>query len=168
MELRAHRVEVAHGGRRSLADVSAAFTLGTRALVLGRAGAGKTLLLKALAGLVPPSAGEVRWDGEDVAALTAARRRERQAAFGMVFQTDALFDSLSVLDNVLLPLRNRGVPESQALARGREVLQAVGLAHAADTLPELPFARWLLLREGALVHDGAPAPAQLEALEAAP
>lgn len=231
MDLRAHRIEVTHAGRRSLAGVSAAFSAGTRALVLGRAGAGKTLLLKALAGLVQPSAGEVRWDGEDVVRLSAARRRERQAAFGMVFQTDALFDSLSVLDNVLLPLRNRGVPEAQALARGHEVLQAVGLAHAAGTLPELlsggmrkraglaraiaarpsvlladdpfagldpgtarqvaevllavagegtllvaapepppelPFGRWLLLREGALVHDGPPEPAQLEALEAAP
>ena len=220
-----------HARRLSLAGVSAAFAPGTRALVLGRAGAGKTLLLKALAGLVLPTRGEVRWDGEDVAGLSPARRRERQAAFGMVFQTDALFDSLSVLDNVLMPLRRRHFPEAQALARGREVLQAVGLSHAEGTLPEnlsggmrkrvglaralaarpsvlladdpfagldpgtarqvaavllavagegtllvaapepppeLPFGRWLLMREGRLVHDGPPAPRELEELEEAP
>jgi phospholipid/cholesterol/gamma-HCH transport system ATP-binding protein len=137
MDLRATEVEVLHAGRRSLAGVSTAFAPGTRALVLGRAGAGKTLLLKALAGLVLPTRGEVRWDGEDVAQLGPARRRERQAAFGMVFQTDALFDSMSVLDNVLLPLRRRRVPEAQALQRGEQVLAAVGLSHAAQTLPEL-------------------------------
>jgi phospholipid/cholesterol/gamma-HCH transport system ATP-binding protein len=231
MDLRAHRVDVEHAGRRSLAGVSAAFAPGSRALVLGRAGAGKTLLLKALAGLVLPRRGEVLWDGQDVARLDAAERRERQAAFGFVFQTDALFDSMSVLDNVLLPLRRRGVPEAQALARGREVLQAVGLAHAADKLPELlsggmrkraglaralaarpsvlladdpfagldpgtarqvagvllavaggstllvaapeaprelPFERWIVMHDGHLVHDGAPAPEQLEAVEGAP
>ncbi len=231
MDLRAQGVVVEHARRRSLADVSAAFAPGTRALVLGRAGAGKTLLLKVLAGLVLPSRGQVLWAGEDVAGLSPARRRERQAAFGMVFQTDALFDSLSVLDNVLMPLRRRHVPEDQALARGREVLQQVGLAHAERTLPEnlsggmrkrvglaralaarpsvlladdpfagldpgtarqvaevllevagagtllvaapepppeLPFARWLLMREGSLVHDGPPSPQRLEELEALP
>jgi phospholipid/cholesterol/gamma-HCH transport system ATP-binding protein len=231
MDLRAQGVDVEHARRLSLAGVSASFAPGTRALVLGRAGAGKTLLLKALAGLVLPTRGSVRWDDEDVARLSPARRRERQAAFGMVFQTDALFDSLSVLDNVLMPLRRRHVPEAQALTRGREVLQAVGLAHAEGTLPEnlsggmrkrvglaralaarptvlladdpfagldpgtarqvasvllevagdgtllvaapepppeLPFGRWLLMREGRLVHDGPPAPQQLEELEAAP
>ena len=231
MDLRAQGVDVEHARRLSLTAVSAAFAPGTRALVLGRAGAGKTLLLKALAGLVLPTRGSVRWDGEDVAGLSPARRRERQAAFGMVFQTDALFDSLSVLDNVLMPLRRRHVPEARALERGREVLQAVGLAHAEQTLPEnlsggmrkrvglaralaarpsvlladdpfagldpgtarqvaavllevagegtllvaapepppeLPFGRWLLMREGRLVHDGAPAPRALEELEEVP
>lgn len=221
MELCAQELVVERGARRVLREVECVVEPGTRALVLGRSGAGKTLLLKALAGLVAPSAGRVCWDGQEVARLRAAERRERQAAFGMVFQTDALFDSLTVRQNVLLPLERRGVRREEAQARADEVLRAVGLGHAAQALPEqlsggmrkraglaralaarprvlladdplagldpgtarqvaqvllevagtgtllvaapepppeLPLPRWLWLREGALVHDGPPAP----------
>ena len=136
MELRADRLTVRRGTRTVLRQVDCVLPPGTRALVLGRSGAGKTTLLKALAGLVPSSEGSVRWDGQEVARLSAAERRARQAAFGMVFQTDALFDSLTVRENVLLPLRNRGVGPEEAEARAREVLQAVGLREAANALPE--------------------------------
>jgi phospholipid/cholesterol/gamma-HCH transport system ATP-binding protein len=136
MELRADRLTVRRGARSVLREVDCVLPPGSRALVLGRSGAGKTTLLKALAGLVPASAGSVRWDGQEVARLSAAERRTRQAAFGMVFQTDALFDSLTVRQNVLLPLRNRGVGQEEAHARAGEVLQAVGLLEAADVLPE--------------------------------
>ncbi len=136
MELRADRLTVRRGARSVLREVDCVLPHGSRALVLGRSGAGKTTLLKALAGLVPASEGSVRWDGQEVARLSAAQRRERQAAFGMVFQTDALFDSLTVRDNVLLPLRNRGVTAEEAQARANEVLQAVGLLEAANALPE--------------------------------
>jgi phospholipid/cholesterol/gamma-HCH transport system ATP-binding protein len=136
MELRADRLTVRRGARSVLREVSCVLPHGSRALVLGRSGAGKTTLLKALAGLVPASEGSVRWDGQEVARLSAAERRTRQAAFGMVFQTDALFDSLTVRENVLLPLRNRGVGPAEAEARAGEVLEAVGLREAANTLPE--------------------------------
>ena len=68
--------------------------------------------------------------------MAPAAKRARQAAFGMVFQTDALFDSLTVRRNVLLPLERRRVPREEAEARADEVLRAVGLAEAANTLPE--------------------------------
>jgi phospholipid/cholesterol/gamma-HCH transport system ATP-binding protein len=136
MELRADRLTVKLGARTVLGDVSCALPLGTRALVLGRSAAGKTVLLKALAGLVSPASGAVTWEGQEVARLSQDERRRRQAAFGMVFQTDALFDSLTVRQNVLLPLRRRRVPEEDAQARALEVLRAVGLQEAADVLPE--------------------------------
>lgn len=136
MELHADKLTVRRGARLVLHGVDCVLPAGTRALVLGRSGAGKTTLLKALAGLVPASEGSVRWDTQEVARLSSAERRARQAAFGMVFQTDALFDSLTVRQNVLLPLRRRRVPEEAAQARATEVLRAVGLLEAADTLPE--------------------------------
>jgi phospholipid/cholesterol/gamma-HCH transport system ATP-binding protein len=136
MELRADRLTVRQGARIVLGHVDCVVPPGTRALVLGRSGAGKTTLLKSLAGLIPASEGMVRWDGQEVARLSPAERRARQAAFGMVFQTDALFDSLTVRENVLLPLRRRHVPPQEAEARAQEVLQAVGLRDAADVLPE--------------------------------
>ncbi len=136
MELRADRLTVRRGARGGLKAVDCVLQAGSRALVLGRSGAGKTTLLKALAGLVPAAEGQVRWDGQEVARLSSAERRSRQAAFGMVFQTDALFDSLTVRENVLLPLRRRRVPPAEAEARATEVLLAVGLWEAAHVLPE--------------------------------
>lgn len=136
MELRADRLSVLRGARPVLRDVSCTLPPGSRVLMLGRSGAGKTTLFKALAGLVTPSSGHVLWNGEDVARMAPAEKRARQAAFGMVFQTDALFDSMTVRRNVLLPLECRRVPRDEAEARADEVLRAVGLTEAADALPE--------------------------------
>ncbi|NVJ22064.1 ATP-binding cassette domain-containing protein [Myxococcus sp. AM011] len=136
MDLRAEALTVKHGARTVLADVRCALPPGTQALLLGRSGSGKTTLLKSLAGLVAPFGGQVLWDGQDVARLSPSARRERQSSFGMVFQTDALFDSMTVRQNVLLPLVRRRVPQAEAEARADEVLLAVGLRDAADTMPE--------------------------------
>lgn len=136
MELRTDSVSVRQNGRSLLREVACTLPPGSRVLVLGRSGAGKTTLLKALAGLVTPASGQVLWNGEDVARMAPAGKRSGQAAFGMVFQTDALFDSLTVRRNVLLPLERRRVPREEAEARADEVLRAVGLAEAADALPE--------------------------------
>ena len=136
MELHADRLSVRRGARSVLREVSCVLPHGSRALVLGRSGAGKTTLLKVLAGLLPPTSGTVLWEGQDVTHLSQGERRQRQAAFGFVFQTDALFDSLTVRENVLLPLRNRGMGLEEAEARAGEVLAAVGLREAANALPE--------------------------------
>lgn len=136
MDLRADRLTVRLGARDVLQDVDCALPMGSRVLVLGRAGAGKTTLLKALAGLVPASRGAVLWNGREVARLSREERRREQSSFGMVFQTDALFDSLTVRENVLFPMVRRHVPEDEAQARALEVLRAVGLQDAADALPE--------------------------------
>lgn len=125
------------GAVRALADVTLEVPAGSRLILTGPAGGGKTSLLKCLAGLVRPTAGAVTWDGRDVASLARDERRAAQVAFGMVFQTDALFDSMTVLDNVLLPLRKRGVEEGEAKARALEALERVGLRDAALKRPEV-------------------------------
>lgn len=136
MELSAEAVSVRHGPILALAEVSLRVRPAERVLLLGWTGAGKTSLLKVLAGLRRPDGGAVRWEDEDPWALTPAQRRAHQAAFGMVFQADALFDSLSVLQNVELPLLRRGTPPPEATARAREVLADVGLAEAMAAFPE--------------------------------
>lgn len=136
MDLRAEDVAVRHGSIEALAGVSVHLRPGERVLLLGPAGGGKTTLLKVLAGLRAPERGVVRWDGEDVYRLPAPERKRRQAALGMVFQTDALFDSMSVLENVLLPLIRRGHPRAEALPAAREALEAVGLSDASARRPE--------------------------------
>lgn len=133
MHLGAQDLTVHWQGRPALDGVSLALPAGTQALVLGRSGAGKTALLKSLAGLVPQALPAIRWDGQPVQARSL---QERQSAFGMVFQSDALFDSATVRQNVEYPLLRRGAPPREASARAGEALAEVGLLDAADRLPE--------------------------------
>ncbi|MFZ5441231.1 MAG: ABC transporter ATP-binding protein [Myxococcota bacterium] len=136
MRLSTHHLSQHFGAVRAFDDLTLDFPVGSRTVLWGPAGGGKTSLLKCLTGLAQPSAGEVRWDERTVATLTPLERRELQVAFGMVFQSDALFDSLTVLDNVLLPLRKRKVPEAEARQRAEEVLARVGLSKALEKHPE--------------------------------
>ncbi len=129
-------VSVRYDDVLALNDVTIEIVPGTKVVLWGAAASGKTTLLKALAGLVRPSLGHVRWGAEDPAMLSSAARRELQSGFGMVFQSDALFDSMSVLDNVLMPLRKRRVPEAEAQTRAFEALSRVGLREAANKRPE--------------------------------
>lgn len=136
MRLSTHHLSQHFGAVRALEDVTLDFPVGSRTVLWGPAGGGKTSLLKCLTGLALPTGGEVRWDEQRVSAMSPLQRRELQVAFGMVFQSDALFDSLTVLDNVLLPLRKRKVPEPEALARAEEAIARVGLSKARQKHPE--------------------------------
>ncbi len=136
MDLRTSDLAIVHDSVEALGGVSLSIPSGTHALVLGPHASGKTTLLKALAGLHRPTRGQVFWGQKDVVHLPPAERRERQAAFGMVFQTDALFDSMTVLDNAMLPLVRRDVPRDRAREKAEAVVAAVGLAHVKGLRPE--------------------------------
>ena len=136
MDLGLKSVSVSFGNVVALDDVCLELPAGSQAVLWGPAGGGKTTLLKVLAGLVLPTRGDVRWGDAHVTSLSEEARREAQAAFGFVFQTDALFDSMSVLDNVRLPLKKRGVADAEATRRAHEVLEQVGLLAAAGKRPE--------------------------------
>jgi phospholipid/cholesterol/gamma-HCH transport system ATP-binding protein len=103
-------------------------------LVLGPSLAGKSTLLKALAGLLP-SEGEIAL-GETALWARGSVVVEAQRQMGVVFQSEALFDSLSVLENVALPLLRRGVKNAAAAERARECLREVSLSEAEAKLPE--------------------------------
>lgn len=132
--IEARELSVGFGGRTVLGPLSGEFGAGVL-LVAGPAQSGKTTLLKALCGLLAPATGSVVVDGTDL-----ARGEEERAAarlhFGMVFQTDALFDSLDAQANAALPLLRRGVPRAEAQERAREALAQVGLAGHERALPE--------------------------------
>jgi phospholipid/cholesterol/gamma-HCH transport system ATP-binding protein len=137
VRLAAESLVVRRGNQAVFSGLCWTLEPGARALVTGAAQSGKTTLLKALAGLVPAEAGCVTWDGRAVSSLDTRGRRALQSQFGLVFQSDALFDSRTVLDNVLLPLVRRGVSLDAAHERATTVLADVGLASAAALLPEV-------------------------------
>lgn len=106
---------------------------GEALLIFGPSLAGKTALLKALVGLAPAQ-GRVRVGDVEVDLATARVDDRLRSQVGMVFQNDALFDALTVAENVGLPLERRGVRDADI--RIREALRGVGLTDAAQKLPE--------------------------------
>jgi ABC-type Fe3+/spermidine/putrescine transport system ATPase subunit len=103
-----------------LEDVSLEVADGETVAVLGPSGSGKSTLLRAIAGLVEPAAGDIRWDGKSVIDVPTHRR-----GFGLMFQGYALFPHMTVADNVGFGLRMAGRPDPEAV---EAALAAVGLA----------------------------------------
>jgi phospholipid/cholesterol/gamma-HCH transport system ATP-binding protein len=132
-------------------------------VLLGGSGSGKTVLMKHLEGLLVPDAGTVRVAGHEV---SSGDRREREAVhhvIGVAFQAGALFDSLSVYDNVAFPLREQlQLPAAEVEARVNNTLALLGLSDAARLLPaalsggmrkRVAFARAMVLRPRVLLAD---------------
>lgn len=124
------------GGRVILNDVSLTVPTGKTMAVMGLSGSGKTSLLKCVAGLVPAASGRIWVGDEQVAGLDEAAMNSVRRRIGYVFQYAALFDSMTVYDNVAFGPRRRGLrpgPEMDALVRER--LQMVGLDGTQDLYP---------------------------------
>ena len=105
-------------------------------VLLGKSGCGKSILLKMILGLLPPDAGSITIDGNDVASMSYPRLREERRKFGLLFQEAALFDSLTVGDNIALPLRQRRENDEATIRkRVRYALDLVGLGDIEEQLP---------------------------------
>lgn len=87
-----------------LHDISAKFYTGKTNLIIGQSGSGKTVLVKSLVGLVKPEVGEILYDGRDLMQMNSTQVKELRKEIGMLFQGSALFDSETVLGNVMFPL----------------------------------------------------------------
>jgi phospholipid/cholesterol/gamma-HCH transport system ATP-binding protein len=96
--------------------------------LIGPGAAGKSVLLKLICGLEPPDTGQIRVAGQEITVLEEADLMPVRARFGMLFQNGALFDFMTVLDNVAFPLLRAGVPRREAEQRAAERLRGVGLA----------------------------------------
>jgi phospholipid/cholesterol/gamma-HCH transport system ATP-binding protein len=116
------------GDRQVLRGVSLSVPAGTTCVILGGSGSGKTVLLKHLIGLHTPDRGQVLVEGEDLVPLGPERLAQVRRKFGMVFQAAALFDSMSVFDNVAFPLREHTrMSEPDIRERVHARLELVGL-----------------------------------------
>src|SRR5690606_6890000 len=122
-------IEKAFDGEEILKGISATFHQGKTNLIIGQSGSGKTVFLKCLLGLFRPEKGKIIYDGKPYSTLTDEQQRELRQEIGMVFQGGALFDSMTVEENVMFPLQmfTRKRPK-EMMTRVREVLDRVNLA----------------------------------------
>lgn len=119
-----------------LKDISTVFESGKTNLIIGQSGSGKTVLMKNLVGLLEPTSGEVLYDGRNFVTMTKKEKVMMRREMGMIFQSAALFDSLSVLENVMFPLdmfSDMTLRERQR--RAEECLARVNLTGAGHKYP---------------------------------
>jgi phospholipid/cholesterol/gamma-HCH transport system ATP-binding protein len=129
-------VNIAFDGRPILEDVSFAVERGQTLCILGRSGVGKSVTLRILMGFLKPDSGSVRVENEEITELDEEGMRAIRKRVTMVFQNGALFDSLSVRENVAFPLRERGgLAEDQVVQIVERLIGMVGAVDVADGLP---------------------------------
>src|SRR5271154_5266242 len=131
-------------------------------VLLGETGTGKTLTLKMAAGLLRPTAGRIEVLGEEVSSMRERDLLAFRRKIGFVFQEGALFDSMTVEENVAYRLREDDVPEAEIAPRVEEVLEFVELSHTLDLLPSelsggmrrrVSIARALVSRPEIVLYD---------------
>jgi phospholipid/cholesterol/gamma-HCH transport system ATP-binding protein len=124
------------GGREVLAGVNLVIPDKRLTVIIGRSGAGKSVLLRHLMGLSRPDAGAALVDGQDLGRLTRPELERVRSRFGVLFQGGALFDFMTVLQNVAFPLVERGgISRQEGLAEAMRQLELVGLGDAAAKYP---------------------------------
>ncbi|MGD0920958.1 MAG: ATP-binding cassette domain-containing protein [Terriglobia bacterium] len=134
VELR--HVSLAFEDKQVLDDVSFRVGAGETLVLLGVTGSGKSVLLKVILGLLKPDAGQVLIEGQDLVPLSEARLYPFRQRMGIVFQEGALFDSLSVRENVAYRLREEGLKdEARIEEQVREVLRFVEMEQAIEKMP---------------------------------
>ena len=98
-------ISKSYDGRNVISDINAVFETRKTNLVIGRSGSGKTVLMKNLIGLITPDMGEILFDGRDLLKMSKREILSLRREMGLLFQGSALFDSMSVLENVMFPLQ---------------------------------------------------------------
>ena len=128
-------VDLIFDDRKILDRLSFKVMKGETKIILGGSGCGKSTTIKLVLGLLKPDAGQILIDGEDVTQHTEQQMMRVRRKIGMVFQEGALFDSISVYENVAFKLHEQGVPEDQVEPEVRRMLRFVNLEEAIDKMP---------------------------------
>ena len=119
-----------------LSDINASFENGKTNLIIGQSGSGKTVLMKCIVGLLTPEKGEVLYDGRNLVLMGKKEKKMLRKEMGMIFQSAALFDSMSVLDNVMFPLNMFSNDTLRdRTKRAMFCLERVNLTEAKDKFP---------------------------------
>ncbi|OCW93846.1 ABC transporter ATP-binding protein [Macellibacteroides sp. HH-ZS] len=123
-------------GRTVLNNISAVFETGKTNLIIGRSGSGKTVMIKSIIGLIKPDSGQILYDNRDFTSMNKNELHEVRREMGMLFQGSALFDSMTVLENVMFPLDMFSKEsKKEKLARAQFCLDRVNLTDAGNLFP---------------------------------
>ncbi len=129
-------LEKSFGDHHVLEDVSATFERGKVNFVIGRSGSGKSVMTKCTVGLIEPDQGRVFYDGRDFTSMSQKERKVIRQEIGMLFQGSALFDSMTVQENVEFPLRMfSDMSDAERRDRAAVCLERVELADASTRFP---------------------------------
>lgn len=152
------------GENHVLADFNLQLTRGESVVVLGKSGSGKSVLIKCIIGLLQPDKGYIRIFGQEVTEMNERDLDQIRARVGFLFQSNALYDSMTVRDNLEFPLRRHWIQLQQEEVNGmvKEALADVGLGHTIDMMPaelsggmrkRIALARTLILKPDIILYD---------------
>ena len=123
-------------GRAVLKNINAVFENGKTNLIIGRSGSGKTVMIKNIIGLMRPDSGQILYDGRDLTSMNKSELKALRKEMGMLFQGSALFDSMTVLENVMFPLDMfSNATSKERLKRAEFCLDRVNLSEAGHLYP---------------------------------
>lgn len=129
-------IHKAFDGEEVLKGIDFVFDRGKTNLIIGQSGSGKSVLMKCMLGLFTPEKGSIEYDGKPYSEFTEDEKKDLSKQIGMVFQGGALFDSMTVEENVMFPLRMfTKQKRSEMKSRVDEVLERVELTGSADKMP---------------------------------
>ncbi len=128
-------VYLAFDDKQILNGISFSVRRGETKIILGQSGGGKSTIIRLILGLLKPDAGQILIDGEEITGYSEPEMNPVRQKIGMVFQEGALFDSLSVYENVAYRLIEQGVPEEDIELEVKRMLQFVALEDAIDKMP---------------------------------
>ena len=131
-----NKISKSFDNNKIIEDISATFDKGKTNLIIGQSGSGKTVLMKCLLGLHEVDYGDILYDGKKFNKNEISEFSDLRKQMGMVFQGSALFDSMSVLDNIIFPLRMfSNMSQSKMIERAREVIHRVDLKDVDNKFP---------------------------------
>lgn len=159
-----HNLYKSFGNNHVLVDFNLDLIKGESVVVLGKSGSGKSVLIKCIIGLLKPDRGSIEMFGKNIPGMDDEELDKVRAKVGFLFQSNALYDSMTVKENLEFPLRRHWIQVSQdeVKAMVTEALEDVGLAHTIDMMPEelsggmrkrIALARTLILKPEIILYD---------------
>jgi len=130
-------LSISFGKQEVLKGITFNLNKGENLVILGKSGSGKSVLVKCITNLLSPDSGSINVLGEEITMLNPRQLSELRKKIGFLFQSGALYDSMTVKDNLEFPLRrvNRGMTKKEVDEKVQEVLENVGLIHAINKMP---------------------------------
>jgi phospholipid/cholesterol/gamma-HCH transport system ATP-binding protein len=162
--LQVSHLDKSFGANKVLQDFSLALGKGENLAVLGKSGSGKSVLIKCIVGLIEPDAGEISVFGRSIQEMDQDQLDQVRARIGFLFQSNALYDSMTIRENLEFPLRRHWIDKENLNAEELvlDALGDVGLSHTIDMMPSelsggmrkrIALARTLILKPDIILYD---------------